>query len=313
MAWDGAKSQTRGFNQLASSTLTHGSLVTWIWFPGGRSNQASLLLMCSTASSTLLQLWFHAHHWMLLISACLKSGQQEKKQQNQGHAIESPKKTVVWSFRMDQYLLGDGKLNLGWGRKFVGTHRHRNIRNKTRDNCKIIRGRLCFRGASLLLWCSRHVILLYFRPWARQCLLPVIEYRMDLLLHDPARYTRNPKPLEGQATDDTAFTAMVWPALLKACNWCSSARRIFTFSRQRGIYEPQEGSLDWPLPKLFWEICPGMCNVQPRALGLSLTTNSEQFENIIMWRFPKMEYPQIIHFNGIIHEINHPAIGVPPL
>ena len=43
-------------------------------------------------------------------------------------------------------------------------------------------------------------------------LLPVIEYRMDLLLHDP-QYLRTPK-LEGQATDDTAFTAMVWPALL---------------------------------------------------------------------------------------------------
>ena len=28
--------------------------------------------------------------------------------------------------------------------------------------------------------------------------------------------------------------------------------------------------------------------------------------------FLKWGYPQIIHFNVIFHEINHPAIGVPP-
>ena len=32
----------------------------------------------------------------------------------------------------------------------------------------------------------------------------------------------------------------------------------------------------------------------------------------IYMRFPEIGYPQIIHVNGIFHEINHPAMGVPP-
>ena len=34
---------------------------------------------------------------------------------------------------------------------------------------------------------------------------------------------------------------------------------------------------------------------------------------IYIWGFPEIGVPPVlIHFNGIVHEINHPAIGVPP-
>lgn len=86
-----------------------------------------------------------AHHGMLLMSACPKSGQQEKKQQHQGHAIESPKKTVVWSFRMKKYLLGDGKQTKTWDEAGSLSEHIDTATSATQLKiiAKIIRGRLC--------------------------------------------------------------------------------------------------------------------------------------------------------------------------
>ena len=43
-----------------------------------------------------------------------------------------------------------------------------------------------------------------------------------------------------------------------------------------------------------------------------MMSNSLSLSLCTIWRFPKMGVPQIIHFNGTFHEINPPAIGVPP-
>ena len=58
------------------------------------------------------------------------------------------------------------------------------------------------------------------------------------------------------------------------------------------------------LNKDFLHITYSVCeNFTPRSLA----------NPIRIWGFPKIGVPPvIIHFNGSFHEINHPAIGVPP-